>query len=108
MVQSAVLRTQPVNHSTSDGNTFMSIIFPVRGEHIQLDQLLKATGLCASGGWAHAEIDAGKVRVDDLVETRKRAKLRPGQRVSYAGETVQLLAEPSGGGEPEPRDAGAV
>nr|MBP7525738.1 RNA-binding S4 domain-containing protein [Propionivibrio sp.] len=34
----------------------------------------------------------GNVRVDGAVETRKRAKLRPGQRVAYAGETVELVA----------------
>ena len=68
----------------------MSITLAVRGDYIQLDQLLKTTGLCHSGGQAHAEIDAGRVRVDGEVETRKRAKLRPGQRVEYAGETVVL------------------
>ena len=71
---------------------FMSISFAVRGDHIQLDQLLKTTGLCNSGGMAHAEIEAGNVRVDGRVETRKRAKLRPGQKVDYAGETVLLVA----------------
>lgn len=74
----------------------MAIRCEVRGEHIQLDQLLKTTGLCHSGGYAHAEIAAGKVTVDGAVETRKRAKLRPGQKVSYAGQTVELLATPPG------------
>lgn len=69
----------------------MSIELEVRGEYIQLDQLLKTTGLCHSGGFAHAEIEAGKVRVGGEVETRKRAKLRPGQRVEYAGESVHLV-----------------
>ena len=64
----------------------------VRGDYIQLDQLLKTTGLCHSGGFAHAEIDAGKVSVDGLVETRKRAKLRPGQRVVYGDQSVDLVA----------------
>ena len=64
----------------------------VRGDYIQLDQLLKTTGLCHSGGFAHAEIDAGKVSVDGLVETRKRAKLRPGQRVVYGDQSVELVA----------------
>ncbi len=72
----------------------MSIVFPVRGDHIQLDQLLKATGLCSSGGLAHAEIEAGNVLVDGQIESRKRAKLRPGQHVGYAGEVVELVAEP--------------
>ena len=71
----------------------MPIVLEVRGEHIQLDQLLKTTGLCHSGGFAHAEIEAGRVRVDGQVETRKRAKLRPGQRVTYGDEIVELWAE---------------
>ena len=65
----------------------MSITLAVRGEYIQLDQLLKATGLCDSGGAAHAAIVEGRV------ETRKRAKLRPGQSVSFAGEEVRLVAD---------------
>ena len=71
----------------------MSIRFAVRGEFIQLDQLLKATGLCESGGAAHAAISEGQVMVDAAVDTRKRAKLRPGQRVRYAGEEIELIAE---------------
>ena len=70
----------------------MSIVVEVRGDHIQLDQLLKTTGLCHSGGFAHAEIEAGKVTVDGVVETRRRAKLRPGQQVGYGGELVDLIA----------------
>jgi ribosome-associated protein len=69
----------------------MSITLEVRGEYIQLDQLLKTTGLCHSGGYAHAEIEAGKVRVDGQVDSRKRAKIRPGQVVSYGGETIELV-----------------
>ncbi|HOI51941.1 MAG TPA: RNA-binding S4 domain-containing protein [Azonexus sp.] len=71
----------------------MSLNFAVRGEHIQLDQLLKATGLCESGGAAHAAIADGQVRVDGVVDTRKRAKIRPGQRVDFAGQTVLVTGE---------------
>ena len=70
----------------------MSIAFAVRGDYIQLNQLLKATGLCESGGAAHAAIAEGRVKVDAAVDTRKRAKMRPGQTVSFAGETVTLVA----------------
>lgn len=77
----------------------MTIAFPVRGDHIQLDQLLKATGLCPSGGHAHAEIGAGRVLVDGSVEVRKRAKLRAGQQVRYGGESVDLIPESVPGGE---------
>lgn len=68
----------------------MAITFEIRGDYIQLDQLLKATDLVSSGGEAHTRIAAGHVRVDGQVELRKRAKLRPGQRVEYAGETIEL------------------
>ncbi|MGE5490956.1 MAG: RNA-binding S4 domain-containing protein [Actinomycetota bacterium] len=71
----------------------MAIQFPIRGEYIQLDQLLKATGLSESGGAAHAAIADGYVRVDGQVETRKRAKLRPGQVVDFVGEKIKLVAE---------------
>lgn len=71
----------------------MPIVLPIRGEYIQLDQLLKATGLSESGGAAHAAIADGQVRVDGQVETRKRAKLRPGQKVAFGSETVELVAD---------------
>lgn len=71
----------------------MTITFAVRGDHIQLDQLLKAAGLVGSGGEAHAAVDSGLVRVDGKVETRRRAKLRPGQRVVLGKASVALVAE---------------
>lgn len=70
--------------------------FAVRGEYIQLDQLLKAAGLVGSGGEAHAVVEAGEVRVDGKPETRKRAKLRPGQRVRFGSAEVLLSAAPDG------------
>ncbi len=69
----------------------MTSQFAVRGDYIQLDQLLKAAGLVATGGEAHAAVEAGVVRVDGRVESRKRAKLRAGQRVTVGGETVRLV-----------------
>ena len=63
----------------------------LRGEHITLDALLKATGWAGSGGAAKPHITAGEVRVDGNVETRRGAKLRAGQRVVMAGQAVRLL-----------------
>lgn len=71
----------------------MSMRFAVRGEFIALDQLLKVTGLVGSGGEAHQLIDAGEVRVDGRSESRRRAKLRPGQRVECQGQRVELVAD---------------
>lgn len=71
----------------------MTITFAVRGDYIQLDQLLKAANLVSSGGEAHAAVDNAMVRVDGRPETRKRAKLRAGQRVRFAGQEIVLVAE---------------
>lgn len=70
----------------------MRIKFAVRGDYIQLDQLLKASGLAGSGGSAHAAVAAGAVEVDGRVETRKRAKLRVGQRVRFGGSEIVLTS----------------
>lgn len=68
----------------------MSELFEIRGEFIQLDQLLKALGWVQSGGAAHQAVEAGLVMVDGKSESRKRAKLRPGQQVVFEGQTVLL------------------
>ncbi len=57
---------------------------------ITLDNLLKVTGLCSSGGMAKQLIAAGEVLVDGVVETRKRRKIRSGQVVEFAGEIIHL------------------
>ena len=73
------------------------LAFAIRGEFIQLDQLLKAAGLVHSGGAAHAVTTAGEVTVDGQPELRKRAKLRPGQRVRFGDAEILLSgAEPVG------------
>ncbi|MGL1765683.1 RNA-binding S4 domain-containing protein, partial [Vibrio parahaemolyticus] len=47
----------------------------MRGEFIELDKLLKATGLVESGGRARVLIAGGEVTVDGQVELRKTAKI---------------------------------
>ena len=64
-----------------DGNDF-----------IQLQSLLKFTGLCDSGGEAKTVITGGEVSVDGVVELQRGRKVRAGQRVSYRGSTVDVIA----------------
>lgn len=64
--------------------------FKVRGESIDLYKLLKAAGLCGTGGEAKQVIETGLVTVDGQVETRKACKIRPGQVVAFDGETIQV------------------
>lgn len=66
----------------------------LRGDYIELDKLLKATGLADSGGQARALITAGEVKVDGQVELRKTAKIRAGQRVELGTASVQVRAAP--------------
>ena len=58
--------------------------------YIELVKLLKATGVCPSGGMAKFDIGEGKVRVDGLVELRKGRKIRRGQKVEYKGSTIEV------------------
>lgn len=70
----------------------------LRGEHITLDALLKATGLAISGGTAKMLIAEGQVQVNGEVETRRGRKLRAGDEVRLGEEQVKLQAagdEPS-------------
>ncbi|MDL5032770.1 RNA-binding S4 domain-containing protein [Pelomonas sp. APW6] len=68
------------------------IEFQLRGEYIELDKLLKATGIAGSGGQARVMITDGLVTVDGQPEHRKTAKIRAGQRVSAQGQDVRVVA----------------
>ena len=66
-------------------------VFELEGrEYIQLNDLLKITGLCNSGGQAKLLIDQGLVKVDGQIETRKRCKVRKGQVVEFEGQVITV------------------
>ncbi|HEX9779490.1 MAG TPA: RNA-binding S4 domain-containing protein [Geopsychrobacteraceae bacterium] len=60
-------------------------------EYIELNNLLKVTGLCASGGIAKLLIADGLVTVDGKTELRKRCKIRRGQVVAFDGEQIAVV-----------------
>ena len=64
--------------------------FKITGEYIQLIQLLKAAGLVENGADAQALVVANKVKVNGQLETRKRAKLRPGDKVETPYGNVEV------------------
>jgi ribosome-associated protein len=68
------------------------IDFELRGEHIELDALLKATGMAASGGAAKGMIEAGQVDVDGTKELRRGRKVRAGDVVSVSGTGIRIHA----------------
>ncbi|SPU49788.1 RNA-binding S4 domain-containing protein [Bordetella trematum] len=59
---------------------------------IEINQLLKATGVCDSGGAGKALVAQGLVRVGGELETRKTAKIRAGQIVTCGGERIVVRA----------------
>lgn len=64
--------------------------FKLRGEYIQLNQLLKVLGWAMSGSEANAIIDEGLVQVNGNTELRRRNKIYKGFEVSFNGETVTV------------------
>jgi len=66
--------------------------FRLIGEYVELNQLLKLTGVCHSGGAGKMRVAAGDVTVDGAVELRKTCKIRAGQVVRVDDVTIRVLA----------------
>jgi ribosome-associated protein len=76
----------------SNASRMNTLEFDLRGDHITLDALLKATGLVSSGGAAKGLIAEGAVRVDGQPEVRRGRKLRAGNLVTLGDTAVHLRA----------------
>ncbi|BDP40735.1 hypothetical protein DAETH_07040 [Deinococcus aetherius] len=57
---------------------------------IDLQDFLKLRGLVETGGEAKFRVQGGEVRLNGVIETRRRKKLRRGDIVEYAGERVRV------------------
>ena len=64
--------------------------FVLRGEHIALDALLKASGVAEIGGRAKHLINEGAVQVDGQTESRRSCKIRAGQVVELDGARIHI------------------
>lgn len=69
-----------------------NIEFPLIGEYVELNQLLKLVGVCDSGGAGKAIVASGDVSVDGKVELRKTAKIRRDQIVSVGDFRIRVIA----------------
>ena len=67
------------------------IEFKLEGEFIAMIQLLKVTGLVASGGDAQMVVTDGQVKYNGVVDFRKRLKVRQGDIVEYDGNTIKVI-----------------
>lgn len=69
------------------------IIFKLEGaEYIELIKLLKFMHFAESGGQAKMIVDTGEVKLNGLVEFRKRAKVRFGDVVEVSGKKISVEA----------------
>ncbi len=66
--------------------------FHLNGEYVELNQLLKLSGICDSGGAGKMLVASGAVAVDGKVELRKTCKIRAGQFVTLGGLRISVLA----------------
>jgi ribosome-associated protein len=66
------------------------IEFTINGEFIELLGLLKATGIAQTGGHAKMIVEDEEIFRNGELETRKRAKLIPGDIIEV-GDEVRIV-----------------
>ena len=66
-------------------------IIKVEGEFIRLQDLLKLSGLCETGGHAKIVVQNGEVKVNGETCTMRGKKMRTGDTVEYDGEKVKVI-----------------
>lgn len=71
-----------------------TIDFELEGSYVELNMLLKLTGLCDSGGAGKAIVASGAVSVDGAMELRKTCKIHAGQVVTIDDVEIHVLADP--------------
>jgi len=65
--------------------------FKLKTEFVELDNVLKVLELVASGAEAKRQIQAGLVKVNGVVESRVRRKLRLGDCVEFSGKKIDVV-----------------
>jgi ribosome-associated protein len=60
---------------------------------IQLDQLLKLMNIVPTGGQAKRLIQGGEVKLNGVVETRRKKKLKPGDVIEVLGQRITVEFE---------------
>ena len=65
--------------------------FKLNTDFIELDNMLKALRLVVNGAEAKQQIQEGAVKVNGVVESRIRRKLRSGDYVEFGGQRIDIL-----------------
>lgn len=65
--------------------------FELIGDYIEMNKLLKLLGFVETGGEANSVITDGDVKLNGIVETQKRKKIRKGDKVSFKGSSISVI-----------------
>lgn len=60
--------------------------------YIQLNQVLKMMGWAENGAMANEMIENEQVKVNNIIETRKRNKIYAGMVIEFDGERVEITS----------------
>ena len=63
----------------------------VEGEFIKLQDAIKFSGLCETGGHAKVVIQNGEVKVNGEVCTMRGKKLRTGDTAEFNGRKIEII-----------------
>lgn len=69
----------------------------LNSDYVELNQLLKLTGICDSGGAGKALVASGVVSVDGKVELRKTCKIQAGQKITIGDLLIYVLPKRGSG-----------
>lgn len=67
-------------------------IIQITQEYIKLESLLKAAGVCGTGGEAKIRIQGGEVKVNGEICTQRGKKMRNGDVACLDGVQIQVQA----------------
>lgn len=68
------------------------INFELKGAFIELIQLLKAVSIAQTGGHAKIIVEEGCVNRNGEVETRKRAKIKAGDKIEVELDSTSIFS----------------
>lgn len=70
-----------------------SIDFELTGDYIELIKLIKLLNIADSGAQAKIMVENGEVLLNDVVEFRKRAKLKIGDKIQIFENEIYIKKE---------------
>ena len=69
-----------------------TLVFDLDRDFVELNQLLKLTGVCDNGRAGKHLVASGAVRVDGEVELRKTCKIRAGQVIDVGDARIEVVS----------------